>query len=219
MDGCVDETSAIVQEFCWSHPEVKQIEFIDKLGKGGGIIKGFEMAEGDLIGFVDADGSVMPEEFVRLLDAVKSTEWDAAIASRRVSSAVVIDQPISRNYMGKCFNMLVRMLFVLPYRDTQCGAKVFRREVIESTTLQTQINGFAFDVSLLYLIRKRGFRIKEVGIRWVDKDGSKVDIPRTTADMLSSVLRLRLFFSPLKFLVVHKESGTRKENVLDRRLY
>lgn len=218
MDGCTDKTSVVVQEFCRSHPEIKHVEFADRLGKGGGLLKGFEIADGDYISFVDADGSVEPAELIHLLDEVRS-ECDVAIASRRAPTAVVIDQPKSRKYLGRCFNTIVRVLFVLPFRDTQCGAKVFKRDVLEKTTVQTQINGFAFDVSLLYLIRRNGFHIKEVGIRWVDKDGSKVDIPHTTADMLSSILRLRLFFSPFKFLVVHKEAGLSKKKVVNRRLY
>jgi hypothetical protein len=103
--------------------------------------------------------------------------------------------------MGRCFNVLVRLLFGLPYRDTQCGAKIFRREVLDQALSGAHINGFAIDVSLLYLISKSGFEVTEIGIRWEERDGSKVDIPHTVVDMFYSVLQLRLMFSPFKFLV------------------
>jgi glycosyltransferase involved in cell wall biosynthesis len=200
MDGCRDQTAFVVQELKKEYPAIKVIEFHDKLGKGGGLLKGFRVARGKYVGFVDADGSVQPDQLLKVYKEAKEG-CDGAIASRRVANADVINQLRSRRIMGRCFNLLIRLLFALPYRDTQCGAKVFKREVLEQALSDAQINGFAFDVSLLYLITLKGYEIKEVGIRWEERDGSRVDIPHTTADMLSSVLMLRLLFSPLGFLL------------------
>jgi glycosyltransferase involved in cell wall biosynthesis len=200
MDGCTDATSAVVKEFNANRPQIKRLEFKQKLGKGGGLLKGFEQSKGRYIGFVDADGSVQPDQFYKLFCKIAEGH-DCVIASRKMPGAEVLYQPRSRRVMGRCFNILVRLLFGLPYKDTQCGAKIFRREVLDQALSGTNINGFAIDVSLLYLIVKSGFSIQEVGIKWEERDGSKVDIPHTVVDMLYSVIQLRLMFSPFRFLV------------------
>ncbi len=200
MDGCIDATSAVVKKLSSQHPQIRRLEFEQKLGKGGGLLKGFEQSKGKYIGFVDADGSVQPDQFYKLYRKMEEGH-DCAIASRKMPGAEVLYQPRSRRVMGRCFNILVRLLFVLPYRDTQCGAKIFRREVLDQALSGNNINGFAIDVSLLYLIAKSGFKIQEIGIKWEERDGSKVDIPHTVVDMLYSVLQLRLMFSPFSFLV------------------
>ncbi len=199
MDGCTDRTPEIVRELSAKFPEIRFIEFKERLGKGGGILKGFEVARGDIVGFVDADGSVPPQEFVKLLEEIKNG-YDGAIASRRAKGAIVKNQPLSRKILSKCFNIYVRLLFGLPFKDTQCGAKVFRREVLENILPKLNTKGFAFDVNLLYLIHKHGFKIKEVGVLWTDKYGSKVKISKAIMEMGLAVLKLRLYHSPLRFL-------------------
>jgi glycosyltransferase involved in cell wall biosynthesis len=92
MDGCTDRTAEIVRGLAAKFPEIKFIEFKKKLGKGGGLLKGFEVASGDVVGFVDADGSVQPREFIKLLTEIKNG-YDGVIASRRAEGAIVIGQP------------------------------------------------------------------------------------------------------------------------------
>lgn len=206
MDGCTDGTSAIVKDLCNVYPEIKKLEFEHKLGKGGGLIKGFEAADGRCVGFVDADGSVPPGDLKKLL-AEAQNGTDCAIASRRTCGSRAVYHTRSRRMLSKCFNMLVRMLFDLPYKDTQCGAKVMKRDALEKTLQDVRINGFAFDVGLLYVARKKGFSIREVGVDWEDKTGSKVDISHTALDMLSSVIKLRMFYSPFRPLMVREVAG------------
>jgi hypothetical protein len=95
----------------------------------------------------------------------------------------------------------VRFFFRLPFKDTQCGAKVFRREVLKRVLPELNARGFAFDVNLLYLVRRDGFKIKEIGIIWEDKHGSKVKLWKTVIEMFLGVLKLRLYYSPFRFLV------------------
>jgi len=199
MDGCTDRTPEIVKELATKFPEIKFIEFKERLGKGGGILKGFEVAKGSIVGFVDADCSVPPQEFVKLLKEIKNG-FDGAIASRRAEGSIVKNQPLLRKVLSKCFNIYVRLMFGLPFKDTQCGAKVFRREVLEKILPQLNMKGFAFDVNLLYLVHKHGFKIKEVGVSWIDKYGSKVKILRAIVSMGLEVIKLRLYHSTLRFL-------------------
>jgi hypothetical protein len=90
----------------------------------------------------------------------------------------------------------------MPFRDTQCGAKMYKKEALDKIVSDIHVNGFIFDVVLLYLTKKKGYKIKEVGVTWEDKIGSKVNILRTTLDMFVSVIKLRLYFSPLQRLMV-----------------
>ena len=171
MDGCTDRTPEIVRNFAKKHKQIKILEFKKKLGKGGGILKGFEKANGEIIGFVDADGSVHPDDIVKLIKVLEKTKADGVIASRRMKESVVINQPFLRKVLSKCFNILVRILFFFPYKDTQCGAKFFRKNVIKEILPLMNTHGFAFDVELLYLIKKKGFKVVEVGVTWEDKHG------------------------------------------------
>lgn len=202
MDGCTDRTAQVVRALGHAYPEIKGLEFEGKLGKGGGLIKGFEAARGDCVGFVDADGSVPPEDLMKLLAETQSGT-DCVIASRRADGSHAIYHTRRRRVLSKCFNILVRTLFILPYKDTQCGAKVMRRDALEKIIQDIHVNGFAFDVGLIYAAKKGGFSVKEVGVNWEDKTGSKVDITRTTVDMLMSIIRLRVFYSPLRALLAY----------------
>lgn len=200
MDGCTDGTADIVRRMSVTYPCVKVMEYKERLGKGGGLLKGFEIARGDIIGFVDADGSIQPMEMMKLLDSVRGGA-DCAIGSRRARGAMVTNQPPTRKVLSKCFNMMVRTLFLLPYKDTQCGAKVYRATVLNKVLGQIHVNGFIFDVVLLYQTKKNGFTVDEVAIIWEDKEGSKVNVISTTLDMFSSILKLRLYYSPFRRLL------------------
>lgn len=197
MDGCVDKTAEIVSEIQQDYPHIHTLEFKERLGKGAGIVRGVRVAKGDIIGFSDADGSVDPEEFSKLINAVINGS-DCAIASRRTANSIVEEQHFSRRFLGVSFNMLVRMLFLLPYKDTQCGAKVFRGNAIRDVAGEVRVNGFAFDINVLYLLKSSGYSIKEVGIKWKAALDSKVNLTRTPVKMFVSVLWLRLFYSPLR---------------------
>jgi glycosyltransferase involved in cell wall biosynthesis len=200
MDGCTDGTADIVRRMSAAYPCIRALEFKDKLGKGGGLIRGFQIAKGDIIGFVDADGSIQPPEMMKLLDRVRAGS-DCAIGSRRVRGSVVSKQPRTRRVLSKCFNLLVRMLFLMPYKDTQCGAKIYRSGALKRILSEIHVNGFIFDVVLLYQTKKNGFSVDEVPIIWEDKAGSKVDIFSTTLDMFSSIIKLRIYYSPFRKLI------------------
>lgn len=210
MDGCTDGTAKLVKDLSSSYPEIRHIEFVDRLGKGGGLIKGFQAAQGRFVGFVDADGSVSPRELVKLLEAVRAGA-DCAIASRRTKGSVIVHQSMSRKVLGKAFNLMVRGLFAMPYKDTQCGAKVFRREALKKVLMDVHVNGFVFDVVILYLTQKNHYRIREVGVVWEERPGSKVDMLHTTIDMFLSIIKLRIFYSPFRFLMPPQSRKKRTE--------
>ncbi len=194
-----DKTEEIVKKYAKINKNIKYLNF-KQGGKGFAVIEGFKDAlrrENNIIGFVDADMATTPEYFYKLIENIGS--YDGAIASRYIKGSVIEPKPnIQRLIAKKFFNMLVRILLFLPYKDTQCGAKVFRRECIENVLNNIAMSQWAFDVDLLYSMRKAGFRIKEVQTKWADKEYSKINFWKAGPWMVLGVLRLRIFNSPMK---------------------
>jgi len=185
-----DKTADIAAGF--KDDGVKTLKSRVRLGKGGAIIKGFKEATGDAVGFADCDLSVSPEDVWRLFTSLD--ESDCVIGSRRVQgSEITVSQPFMRRFSSRAFNLYVRLLFGLPIRDTQCGAKVFRRAIIEAVLPKLTSRGFEFDVELLWRIKQAGYSIREAPVEWKHEQGSKFSLIHGPG-MLLSLLRLRLGF-------------------------
>ncbi len=200
-DGCKDRTPEIVSNFARKHPNVIHLNYPKKLGKGGAIIEGFKVANGNIIGFVDADGATPPDYLDEIFKVLEKNGIDGVIASRRVKGAKIIKkQPIIRRVLSLGFNILVRFLFLLPYSDTQCGCKFFRDYAVKKVLPELGLTDWAFDVDLLYRMKKHGFKVVEVPVTWMHVDDSKLDLKRTPIRMLLSVIGLRIKTSPFKFI-------------------
>jgi glycosyltransferase involved in cell wall biosynthesis len=188
MDDCRDRTARIVGEHGEDDRRVECVAY-PKLGKGGVIAETFRRADADLVAFVDADGATPPQELLRLAEAAERA--DGAIASRRHPAAVLpARRPVTRQVTSAGFSFAVRRLMGLPYADTQCGAKVLRREVIDAVLPRLQVSDLLFDVDLLAAARECGFHIVEVPTIWIDQDGSRVRPVADTRRMGGSLLRL-----------------------------
>lgn len=196
LNGCRDNTLGVVQSVAKDYPEVSPSEFTAPIGKGGALIEGLRLAAvADWIGYVDADGATAPRAF---LDLVQHRERaDVVIASRWMAGAILHQSQTSkRQFASRVFHAIVQLLFWLNIKDTQCGAKLLRREVVEKVHHALRITDMAFDINLLYVIKRAGFKILEVPTEWTDQVGSKVVLGRTSLSMLLSVIRLRLIYSP-----------------------
>ncbi len=167
-----------------------------------------------MIGYVDADGATAPPAF---LDLIRHTgEADCVIGSRWLPGAVLHQmQTGRRQFASRVFHRIVQFLFRMNIHDTQCGAKVMRRAAAEKIHPALCIADMAFDINLLYLLKREGFRVLEVPTEWTDKVGSKVALGRTSLTMLLSVVRLRWIYSPLNPL---RRLFTPAENWLYRKL-
>ena len=190
-NGCTDDTPNIVGGLSSKYLQIRALCFKEKLGKGGAIIEGFKSAEGDIVGFVDADESVGPADLSRMFDALSYA--DGVIASRRLKdSRILVKQPWKRRIGSKAFNILVRMMFSLDFRDTQCGAKVFKREAIMNIMDSLTTKGFEFDVELLWKLKREGYKVIEFPVTWKHSEGSTFRISNAPK-MILSLLRLRLW--------------------------
>ncbi len=202
LNGCRDNTLGVVEEVAVEYPEIEPLNFPDPIGKGGALIDGFKKAaeaKAVLTGYVDADGATPPSAFHELVKQCAVGEADCLIGSRWLPGAVLHQsQTRLRRIFSRGFHTIVGALFWMGIRDTQCPAKVVRREALEKILESLRIADLAFDVNLLFSLKRAGFTVKEVPIEWTDKLGSKVtaNLWRTSLVMFLSVLRLRLVHSP-----------------------
>ena len=188
LDSCTDRTESIVRSHAAHDRRIHVFEY-PKLGKGGVIAETFRRSTAELVGFVDADCATPPREFLRLAEIAASA--DGAIASRRHPAAVLpVRRPLARRITSAGFALSVRQLMGLPYTDTQCGAKVLRRDVVDAVLPHLAARDLLFDVDLLAAADELGFRIIEVPTVWIDKDGSRVNAVSDSRKMGTSLVRL-----------------------------
>lgn len=175
-DGSKDKTKQLIlNSVSFKQGNLVLLENRQNRGKGFSVKKGFLASKGDYILFSDSDLSTPIEEFEKLLSYIKSG-YDIAIGSRTIQGAQVqVHQPFYREYMGKYFNALVQFFVFEGIIDTQCGFKLFDAGIAKELALNLKIDGFAFDVELLYLARKKGYKIAEVPVIWANSPASRVN--------------------------------------------
>ncbi len=197
MDGA-DGTHEVIKRY--SGLGVTGYRYSSKLGKGGAIRKGIGLARYGVICWVDADGSLSPDDLRRMLEA--TGDYDCVVASRWLPESVwVTKEPLFNRTVGRVFNVLVRGLLGLPVMDTQCGAKAFRSEVARHVMSNTVVNNRTFDVAMLYHARRNGATIKEVGVRWEHDPRTRMPIFRVIPIMFITLIGIRLMNLPIrKFL-------------------
>lgn len=192
-NGSSDDTVQVIQNAQNAFTNLELIEIRRRVGKGCAVRAGFQTGNEPFVGFTDADGSTSAAEFESLYRALRASQGDGAIASRWLrGSRISYGQSFARRFISRSFNLLTRALFGLPFADTQCGSKIFKRTALAQVEQTLEHAGFAFDVELLWSLQRRGCSIAEVPIAWNDSAGSKVKILGTSWSMLASVLRLRL---------------------------
>jgi glycosyltransferase involved in cell wall biosynthesis len=185
-NGSSDRTAAVAEEFA---PGVQLLREPQR-GKGLAVRRGMLSASGDYRFICDADLSMPIEQVNRFLPP-KLDEYDIAIASREASGAVRYDEPVYRHWIGRAFNLLVKTLAVPGFQDTQCGFKCFTAEAAEALFPIQRIDGWTFDVELLFIARRLGYRVKEVPIDWYYFPGSRVRMLRDSWLMLTDLFRVR----------------------------
>ena len=189
-DGCRDGMLEIVKKFSEKHKIIRLLAPPKRLGKGGGVRRGFEVAKGDIVGFVDADDAFEIKGIEKLVEFVNSG-YDCAIASKWAGrSFLQVTEPFFRKIAGRVWNLIIRVLFGLKVADVQAGAKFFKYSVLEGLP-PLRCTGFEFDVELLWRIRQKGYTVKEIYIPTTHMEGSTFKISHTK-NMLISILKLRL---------------------------
>jgi glycosyltransferase involved in cell wall biosynthesis len=190
-DGSTDQTVDIVKQACSRISSFRLLRNEKNSGKGFSVRRGLLTATGDLLFFSDADLSSPISELTRLLEPL-CEDADIVIGSRALRPEWISpSQSALRQAAGRSFNRVLRLITGLPFRDTQCGFKGFRRAAARAILPLLTISGYAFDVELLYLARKFGYRSLEVPVHWGHMGGSKVRVLRDGIGMLTDLLRIR----------------------------
>ena len=192
-DGSTDDTALVVERLARVHPALQLLRLSTCRGKGAAVRYGMQSAAGCLQLFADADGATPIQELVRLEKALADGA-DMAIGSRALAARLPdfnVKARVYRSVLGSLFNAAVRQSGITGIVDTQCGFKLFRRIVAQELFGYSSINGFGFDLELLYLAQQRGFRIAEVPINWSDQPGSKVRVLRDGLAMLRDLAVIR----------------------------
>jgi dolichyl-phosphate beta-glucosyltransferase len=188
-DGSADGTAGVVERAMEGFPRLRLLREPHR-GKGHAVRQGMLAATGDCVMFCDADLSMPIEEVTKFPEALRGP-YGVAIGSREVAGARRIGEPGHRHMMGRVFNLIVRLLAVPGLQDTQCGFKAFTREATRQIFNRQTLDGFGFDVEVLYIARKQGIDITEIPISWYYCASSRVDPIRDTVRMFKDVLAVR----------------------------
>ncbi|MBI5102924.1 MAG: glycosyltransferase family 2 protein [Nitrospirae bacterium] len=191
-DGSSDGTVRLLGELGKRFSGLRLLTLGENTGKGAAVRKGVLASRGSLVLMSDADMSTPIEEIERLLPYMRDG-IDIALGSRGLrESDLEIRQPWYREWMGKTFNLLVRGLGIRGIKDTQCGFKLFKGDIARRLFAQSSINGFSFDVEILFIAAREDCSVKEVPIRWLNSPASKVNILWDPVVMLIELLRIKL---------------------------
>jgi dolichyl-phosphate beta-glucosyltransferase len=190
-NGSTDRTADVVREYARRYPSLR-LEQIAVRGKGVAVRTGMLRAKGAFRFLCDADLSMPVEEFERFYPPSLENA-DIAIGSREVPGARRFDEPGYRHFTGRVFSLAVKLLVMHGLEDTQCGFKCFRAAAAEALFSRQRFNGWSFDVEVLYLARRRGYRLREIPISWYYQSDSRIRLASDSLNMLTDLLRIRWF--------------------------
>jgi dolichyl-phosphate beta-glucosyltransferase len=190
-DGSTDNTVGVVESYAARYPEIRLLENPENRGKGYSVRHGILQSVGEIVMFTDADMSAPIEEAERLFAALRQGA-DIAIGSRWLErNRQTHKQPLYRQFFGRCFNAITRFVMGLPFADTQCGFKAFRRPVAQTIFQLQRIERWGFDPELLFIALKRGYRIQEVPVTWGHDERSRLSYLKDGMKMLEEIAYIR----------------------------
>lgn len=189
-NGSSDRTLELAEEFAARQPNLVVLRE-NKPGKGNAVRRGVLEAHGEYRFICDADLSMPIEEIKKFLPP-SITSYDVIIASREAPGSIRYNEPYYRHWGGRAINFLIRLLILPGLNDTQCGFKCFRAQAAQNLFSQQTLDGWSFDIEILYLARKKKMTIKEVPVQWYFDANSKVSAVRDALRMISDIFRIHL---------------------------
>lgn len=190
-DGSRDATCAVVEQAMTRVPHVRLLRQTPNRGKGAAVRVGMLAARGQIRVMCDADCSMPPEELPRLIAPIASCRTEIAIGSRYAPGAKTEPQPRYRVLWSRLCNRVIQRSLVPGVRDTQCGFKAFTAEAARDLFRRGRIDGWAFDLEILALARRRGFAIEEVGVEWTDDRRSRINPLKDMWKVIRETLTIR----------------------------
>ncbi len=190
-DGSRDNTPEIIQGCADKNSRLRLLQNPGNRGKGYSVRNGMMHARGKVLLFSDADLSSPIEEAGKLFEAIAAGA-DVAIGSRWLKSDLQTQrQPLYRQLFGRIFNLLLRIILSLKFKDTQCGFKAFTRQAAQAIFPRQRIERWGFDPELLYLAKKFGFKVAEVPVEWAHSEGTRISPLRDGTRMFGELLKIR----------------------------
>ena len=190
-DGSSDDTTEIVQRWMQKYPRLHMVKNPGNRGKGYSVRNGLLQSAGDIVMFTDADLSSPMEEAERLMRAIDNGA-DVAIGSRWLDKQrQTKHQPLYRRFFGRCFNWVTRRVMGLPFKDTQCGFKAFKREAAQVIFRLQTIERWGFDPEILFIARKLKYKIEEVPVTWGHDERSRMSYLKDGMKMLEEMAEIR----------------------------
>lgn len=190
-DGSTDKTATLALDFQQSFPGLTVLSLGTNHGKGYAVKQGLLASHGNIALFMDADGSTPPDEIEKNLTFLNEG-YDIVIGSRILQSDTSqVKALLYRKLMGGIFNFLVSTFLIKGIKDTQCGFKMFRRGTIRPIWENVKIQGFGFDLEVLYLAQRMNFKIKEIAVNWQHVENSKVDLIKDSMKMMVNIFEIR----------------------------
>lgn len=193
-DGSADGTAEIAEAALSEFPGIPSsvIRYETNRGKGFAVRTGLKHAKSDIAIFSDADLSTPIDEMSKLVDPIRSGEFDLTFGSRALDRSLIgAHQPWRREQGGKVMNLIIRALSGLPFFDTQCGFKAFNMRRFRPLLDLMTIDRFGFDVEFLFVAKHNGLRLAEIPVRWNNVEGSKVNVVRDTGRMFTELMQIR----------------------------
>jgi len=192
-DGSNDQTMQVVDEF--EPRAVGRLQVVrnpGNRGKGYAVRNGMLRAQGEISLFFDADMSTPPSEIAKIIEPIAKGDYDIVFGSRALAHELIgARQSLLRELSGRAFNLIMRALVGLRFKDTQCGFKAFRRQTAQSVFAIQRIEGFGFDPEVLFIAQKQGWNLLELPVCWNHVEGSKVRLLSTPFKMLFELLTIR----------------------------
>ncbi|MFZ1941186.1 MAG: dolichyl-phosphate beta-glucosyltransferase [Terracidiphilus sp.] len=190
-DGSRDETAPIVRQFAAREPRIRLLQNPGNRGKGYSVRNGMLQSLGEIVMFTDADLSAPIEEAEGLFSALAAGA-DIAIGSRWLErTRQTIRQPLYRQFFGRCFNAVTRMIMGLPFADTQCGFKAFTRAAAQTVFQLQTIERWGFDPEILFIALKRGYKVVEVPVSWAHDERTRISYLKDGIRMLQDISIVR----------------------------
>ncbi len=188
-DGSKDQTLTLVRELGFAN--LRPLEAVRNGGKGNAVQRGMLAARGKFVLFADADNSTPIEEVGNLLAKLDGGGYDVAVGSRAAEGSQVANKSAFRKLMSNGLRWVNRVFFRIRVKDTQCGFKMYTHEAAQRLHTAQTLMGFSFDLEILYLAAKFGYKIAEVPVEWIDAPGSKVDASKEALRFLRDLAKIR----------------------------
>lgn len=188
-NGSRDKTSEVAREFSKTHPYVKLME-VKTRGKGLAVQQGMLAAKGEFRFICDSDLSMPIEELPKFLPP-KTKGFDVMIGTREGKGARRVGEPFKRHFIGRVFNLIIKLTILPGFEDTQCGFKMFSSEAAKELFSIQKLNGIGFDIELIFLAKKKGYKIKEIPILWYFDADSRMKLVQDSMKAIAEIWQIR----------------------------